>query len=126
MNANSGLKFVGVYDIHGRSKSYELKFLEKLVIQHGIKALLEYIYISNLSSKPKRGWLWLFANGPVCVSPCMGMELHMRDCVRVHDIYSGPKSYKLKFLGKLVVPQNSCCYLWKSIFSRLLQLYSSC
>ena len=31
------------------------------------------------------------------------MKLYVREGVRVHDIHCGPKSYKLKLLGKLVV-----------------------
>ena len=36
-------------------------------------------------------------------SPCAGMESHMREGVKMHDIYIKSKSYNLRLVGELVI-----------------------
>ena len=56
--------------------------------------------------RPKECCLWfVYLPAFVClyVYPCAGMGLHVREGVVVHDIHCGPKFYKLKLLGNLVI-----------------------
>ena len=40
----------------------------------------------------------------VCLRFCM--SLHVKEGIRVHDVYCEPKFYKFKLLGKLVVQHS--------------------
>ena len=105
---------VRLHDIHCGPKSYKLKLLGKLVVQHGIRASfdarscvqmsLPYIYIPNLLTPKESGcgcWLMSF-----CVSLCANMGLHMREGVRVHDIHCEPKYYIRKIGSSTVRLMN--------------------
>ena len=75
-----------------RPKSYKLKLLGKLIVQHSIRALLgERLYVQaslhdyfpNLlhpQVSPKAADFDCFPKG-LCVCPCAHMGLHMRDMI---------------------------------------------
>ena len=60
----------------------------------------------------------------MCVSPITGMGLHMRVGVKEHDIFCGPKSYKFKLLGNLVVQQCSLYNINDETVNNLLLSYN--
>ena len=119
---------VGLHDIHCGPKSYMLKLLGKLVVQHGIRTSfdrrscvqmsLPYIYIPNLLT-PKESGCGCWPTG-FCVSPCANMGLHMREGVRVHDIHCGPKYYIRKIGSSTVRLMN----LSKFLFLWMLACFS--
>ena len=102
MYSSSWLVYVRVHDRHWRPKSYKLKF-------------------ESLS--PKEVDCDCLPTG-MCVSPITGMGLHMRVGVKEHDIFCGPKSYKFKLLGHLVVQQCSLYNINEETVNNLLLSYN--
>lgn len=81
-----------------------LKLLEKLVVQHNIRASFDgrscdrtspHIYFPNLLCKPKETNHGCLPMG-LCISPHACMRQHVWEGFKEHDINCETKSYKLK------------------------------
>ena len=78
-----------------------------MVVQYRIKALF--------GGRSSIGTSSLHVYLPNLLGPYGSLKwrLHMREGVKVHDVYCGPKSYKIILLGKLVVQQIRTKNLFK-------------
>lgn len=92
------------HDIRCEPKSYKFKLLEKLVVQHNIRASFDgrscvraspHIYFPNLLRKPKETNHGCLPMG-LCISPHACMRQHVWEGFKEHDINCETKSYKLK------------------------------